>query len=407
MQTPSRTASNAAGWAVLAVLFAATTCVESMSWNQLAAYTPLYLRELGVGAGDVPRWIAAMSSLGWILALPLAPFWGVFADRYSRKLVIVRSAAFEALIFGGWALSTTPLEALIFRCLNGFVLGNTGVMLAVQASTTPKQRLALGVGIVGAGSPIGRAVGPLLGSLLVHRVDVKGMLLFDAALSIVMTVLLMAIMREGEHERPADVRVVSLLRGAVVEIASRPIVWRLFVATAVTQIGLWAYLPYAPVYITRLAPFDAVTAVGLVLSAVGLGQAVASPLWGIVMQRFGHAPVLSLTSIGSAAALALAGLSTNLFFFALGLVVAGVFAAAILTASMAVMAATVSPERRGAVLGQILFPFYFGGVIGPVIGGATFGAGRVVVFGIAAVLSLAPLVAMLTLSRLPAQATTA
>src|SRR3984893_12399701 len=100
MQSTSR-AGSAAGWAVIAVLFAATTCAERRSWPQLTAYPPLYLRELTAPAGQVPGWIAAMSSLGWILALPLAPFWGVLADRYSRKLVIVRSAAIEALVFGG------------------------------------------------------------------------------------------------------------------------------------------------------------------------------------------------------------------------------------------------------------------------------------------------------------------
>ncbi len=135
MQTSAK-ASSTSGWAVVAVLFAATTCVESMSWTQLTAYTPLYLRELHVPASQIPSWIAAISSLGWIIALPLAPFWGVLADRYSRKAVIVRSAVLEAVIFAGWALSTGPLMALVFRSLNGLVLGNTGVMLAVQASTT-------------------------------------------------------------------------------------------------------------------------------------------------------------------------------------------------------------------------------------------------------------------------------
>jgi MFS family permease len=370
-----------------------------MSWTQLSAYTPLYLRELHVPAAQVPGWIAAMSSLGWILALPLAPFWGVFADRYSRKLVIVRSAAIEALIFGGWALSTSPWMVLVFRSLNGFVLGNTGVMLAVQASTTPRQRLALAVGIVGAGSPAGRAVGPILGALLVHLVDVRGMLLFDAALSASMAVLLTVVLREAEHVRPADLRVASLLRGALAEITGKPLVWRLFLATAVVQIGLWTYLPYAPIYIARLSPGDTVTAVGVVLSAVGLGTAIASPLWGIAMPRFGHVTVLNVTSVGSALALATVGLSHNLIPFAAALVVNGVFSAAILTASMAVMAATVSPERRGAVLGQILFPFYFGGVAGPLVGAVAFGAGQPVVFGIAAVLSLAPLVVLLTMPR--------
>ena len=398
MQTTSRT-SSATGWAAIAVLFAATTCVESMSWNQLTAYTPLYLRELHVPAAQVPAWIAAISSLGWIIALPLAPLWGVLADRYSRKAIIVRSAVVEAVIFAGWALSTDPLTALAFRSLNGFVLGNTGVMLAVQASTTPKQRLGLAVGIVAAGSPAGRAVGPILGALLVHLVDVRGMLLFDAGLSVLMAVLLTVVMREGGHARPADLRVLSLLRGAVEEITSKPLVWRLFVAMAVTQIGLWTMLPYTPIYIARMAPNDTVTAVGVVLSGVGIGQAVASPVWGLLMPRFGHVAVLNVTSVGAAVALIAVGLSHSLVVFALGLFANGVFAAAILTASMAVMSATVSPERRGAGLGQILFPFYFGGVIGPLIGAVAFGAGQRVVFGIAAVLSLAPLIVLLTMPR--------
>ena len=381
----------------VALLFAATTCVESLSWTQLSAYTPLYLRELHVPAAQIPGWIAAISSLGWIVALPLAPVWGLLADRYSRKLIIVRSAAIEAVIFAGWALSTGPLMALVFRSLNGFILGNTGVMLAVQASTTPKQRLGLAVGMVAAGSPAGRAIGPLLGALLVHLVDVRGMLLFDAALSVLMAVLLTVLMREGEHERPTDLRVLSLLRGAVDEIVSKPLVWRLFVAMAVTQVGLWTMLPYTPIYIARLAPNDTVTAVGVVLSGVGLGQAVASPFWGFLMPRFGHVTVLNMTSIGSAVALVVVGLSHSLPVFAFALLANGVCAAAILTASMAVLSSTVSPERRGAVLGQILFPFYLGGVIGPLIGAAAFGAGQLVVFGIAAALSLAPLVVLLTL----------
>src|SRR6266566_1762408 len=348
------------GWAVVAVLFAATTCVESMSWNQLTAYTPLYLRELRVPVAQVPGWIAAISSLGWVLALPLAPFWGVLADRYSRKLIIVRSAVLEAVLFGGWALSTSPSMALLFRSLSGFVLGNTGVMLAMQASTTPRQRLALAVGIVGAGSPAGRALGPILGAALVHLVDVRGMLLFDAALSVLMALLLTVVMRESEHVRPDDVRVLSLLRGALAEIASKPLVWRLFLATTAAQVGMWTMLPYVPIYISRMTP--------------------------------------------SAACLALfvAGLSHWLPLFAIGLLTNGVCTAAILTASMAVMAATVSPERRGAVLGQILFPFYIGGVIGPVIGGVAFGYGQIAVFGIAAVLSVAPLAVLLTLRPSPA-----
>ncbi|HET9780463.1 MAG TPA: MFS transporter [Candidatus Dormibacteraeota bacterium] len=390
-------------WLVVALLFAATMVVESMSWNQLTAYTPLFLRELHVPPDQVPGWIAAMSSVGWILALPLAPFWGVLADRYSRKLIIVRSAAIEAVIFAGWAFATTPWMALAFICLNGFVLGNTGVMLAVQASTTPPQRLALAVGIIGAGSPAGRTIGPILGAALVHLVDVHGMLLFNAALSALMAVLLSLLVREGGYERPVDVRVRSLLRGAVAEIAGRSLLWRLFVAMTVAQIGMWAVLPYVPLFISRLNPANPVTAIGVVLSLAGLGAAVASPAWGLVLHRVGHVAVLSAASSGACVALLVVGASHTLPLFATFLVLNSVFASATVTATMATMAATVTPERRGAVLGQIMFPFYVGGVIGPLIGNVAFHIGQQAVFGVAAALSLAPLVAMLTLRPALAQ----
>ena len=373
--------------------------VESVSWNQLTAYSPLYLRELHVPPDRVPGWIAAISSLSWVVALPLAPFWGVLADRYSRKLIIVRSAAIEAVVFAGWAFATSPWMALGFMTLNGFILGNTGVMLAIQATTTPRQRIALAIGIVSAGSPAGRAVGPILGAALVHLVDVRGMLLFNAALSALMALLLAVVVRERDHVRPLDVRVLSLLRGALAEITGHPLLWRLFVAMTVAQVGLWVMLPYVPIYIARLSPGDAVTAVGVTLSAVGVFQAIASPIWGIVMPRFGHVTVLRATSVGSGLALCVAALSHWQPLFAAALIANGICAGAILTASMAVMAATVSPERRGAVLGQIMFPFYIGGVIGPVLGGVAFAAGQLAVFGIAAVLSLAPLVVLLTLRQ--------
>jgi MFS family permease len=379
------------------VLFWATTAIESLSWNQLTAFTPLYLHELGVAGGDVPAWTSWMSSLGWALALPLAPFWGVWADRYSRKAVIVRSAVAEAVIFGGWAFATTPLTALFFRCLNGFVLGNTGVMLAVQASTTPPKRLGLAIGVVSAGGPAGRAIGPALGALLIHFIDVRGMLLVDAAAALVMAVLLTVLIREPARERPVGVSAITLLRGAAAEITGNPLIWRLFLAMGLALIGTWILIPFTPIYIAQLsAPGQAAAEVGLVLSAMGVAAAVASPVWGLLLDRFGHLNVLAVTSTVGAASLALAGFAGGLVGFALLLVVYSLFNAAVQTGVMALMARVVTPERRGAVLGQVYLPFYVAGLIGPLVGGALYPAGRWALFAVAAAATILALAVILT-----------
>ena len=391
-----------AAWSIAMVLFWATTCVESMSWTQLGAFTPLYLKELGVAAADVPRWIAAMSSLGWLLALPLAPFWGAWADRYNRKAVIVRSAVFEAVIFIGWAFAGSPWIALGFRCLNGFVLGNTGVMLAVQASLTPRQRLGLAVGVVAAGSQAGRALGPALGAILIHYVDVRGMLLFNAGLSVVMAILLTLMVKEPDREKPVGLSVLRLLREAFGEIVAHPLIWRMFVALTLAQVALWVVTPYVPIYLARfalLAALPAVATVGIVLSGTGAAAAISAPLWGQLVDRLGHVRLLTATSLCACGGLLLAGFAGTLLWFAIALLLYSVFSVAFQTANMALLASEVSVERRGAVLGQVLFPFYVSGLVGPAIGALAFPLGQRAVFVIAALIVLTPLLLLASAPR--------
>ena len=43
--------------------------------------------------------VGFLSTAAFIAGLPLVPFWGAWADRYSRKAIIVRSAAVETVLF--------------------------------------------------------------------------------------------------------------------------------------------------------------------------------------------------------------------------------------------------------------------------------------------------------------------
>jgi MFS family permease len=277
-------------------------------------------------------------------------------------------------------------------CLNGFVLGNTGVMLAVQASLTSKARLGLAVGIVGAGSATGRALGPIIGAGLIHLVDVRGMLLVDAVLALVMGVLLTVLIREPARRRPVGLSAWAILGGALQEIRSHPLVWRLFLSAGLALLGTWVLLPFLPIFIAEEpGAWDAATRVGVVLTAAGAAAALSSPLWGQLLDRFGAIPVLTLTSLGGAACLVAAAAGGGLWVLASCLVGYSLFGAAIQTGIMALLARVVSPDRRGAVLGQVYFPFYVAGLVGPVLGGLLFPAGRWLLFLAGAGLTLLPL----------------
>ncbi len=385
-------------------LFWATGIVESQSWNQFGAFTPLYLQQLGVRAHDIPNWVAAMAALSSLIGIPLAPFWGVWADRYSRKAVIVRSAAVEAVLFFGWAFAQDPWTALAFRALSGFVLGNTGVMLAVQASVTPRERLGFAVGVIGAGAPAGAAVGPLLGAGLIHLGGIRGMLLFDAVVSVLVAVLLMLLIHEPAREKPHNVRPMDALGGALRFIGGSPWVWRLFLATFMALTASTICRPLFPIFIAHLARparFDPTSAVGLVLTTTATAQAVASPFWGRLVDRFGAVRVLVASSFVAAGALGAASFAADLRTLWFFLAVFGAASGAAAITNMALLARIVPEDRRGSVLGLIYFPFYAAGLIGPPIGALLFPGGQTTVLLAAAFATLLPLAVILSLRRVP------
>src|SRR5258708_27874618 len=85
----------------------------------------------------------------------------VWADRYSRKLIIVRTAYIEGVLFTVAAFSPTVWVLAVARLLGGFVFGNTGVMLALLADVTPPKPLRLAVGLADARFPPRASLRPL------------------------------------------------------------------------------------------------------------------------------------------------------------------------------------------------------------------------------------------------------
>jgi len=96
-------------WRLLLAIYFATQVIESYGVSQVFAFMPLYLGQLGLPADQIPFWVGILGSFVFILGLPLVPLWGVWADKYSRKAVIIRSAVVEVVVFAGVA----PALALV------------------------------------------------------------------------------------------------------------------------------------------------------------------------------------------------------------------------------------------------------------------------------------------------------
>jgi MFS family permease len=299
---------------------------------------------------------------------------GVWADKYNRKLIIVRSAYVEGVIFGLAALSPNVWVLAVARLLGGFVLGNTGVMLALLADVAPRKRLGLAVGLASSGFPIGLSIGPYLGGVIVQNFDVRVLLGVDAVASALVGVALTLFVREEPRIATTTRSVGRMLRDSLRSITGSAITLRLFALYFLAAIASGVANPFVPILVRQLhlqqagLPVILPTVVGVTLTGAGIASAIMTPIWGRLGDVIGRWTVLPVCVGAVALALGVEAFAPSLRVFQVAFIGAGFFQGAI-GATVLALLATITPEdRRATILNFSLMPFQLALFFGPILG---------------------------------------
>ena len=375
-------------WITVLTIFAITSIIETIGISQIIAFLPLDLKTMGLPQSAIPGWVGLLNAAIFLFGLPLVPLWGVFADKYSRKLVIVRSAVVETLVFALLALSRRPWELAASLLLVGFQLGNTGVMLAAIRDVTPRARIGTAIAIFGATSPIGFAAGPALGGLLLDHfhTSIAAVYALSSALSGASAAMLTVGLREIRPavvpREPTLVLAYGAIRGVFTDAAAR----RLFGLFGLALVARMMSGPFLPLAVGRLTGggTGVASAIALVVGAAALVGGLISPGAGALGDRVGFHPVLVASLLGAGVALAAVPSAQNLYSLAAASAGIAAFNAGASAMVFALLAVQVPQDRRSATLNLVYLPLYLAGIVGPAIGALIVTAGLSVVFYAAA-----------------------
>jgi MFS family permease len=386
-------------WRRLLFLYWITSFIEGLGVAQIYAFLPNRLLEVGVAVPDVAHFVGWLGSLFFLSGLPFIPLWGVWADKYSRKAVIIRSALVEAVVFGVIAASATPWQLVVGMLLVGFQLGNSGVMMAAIHDATPSHRFGLAMGLFAASSPLGFGAGPALGAFMLDHLHLGSSAVFGLAALLSLGVAFM--LAVGSREvRPEVVPTGSLMRlafGAVRGVMADPIVRWLFVVYGLVFVGRQMTAQYMALLIhdVEMTPILVAGSIALVLGVAPIVGAGLSPAGGWIADRLGFRPVLLAAIAGIAISFAALPLAPNVTWLAVAYSCAIAFQAVVGAMVSGLLATEVPSERRSATLNLIYLPLYIGGIAGPAIGANVVTAGlRTVFVAAAAMLAVSLVVAV-------------
>jgi len=95
-----------------------------------------------------------------------APVWGRLADRYGRKLMIIRASFGGAIVLLMMAFVQTAEQLVALRALQGLISGIVAANSALLAAQVPRERMGYAMGTLQVGLGAGVAFGPLIGGIV-------------------------------------------------------------------------------------------------------------------------------------------------------------------------------------------------------------------------------------------------
>jgi len=374
----------------LAVIWVAELIALS-GFQAFMPFMPYYVQELGVTRlEDVEFWSGMLISSQAVAMAAFAPLWGLLADRYGRKVMVVRAmfGGSVVIVLMGFARNVGQLAAL--RMLQGALTGTVPAAMTLVASSAPPERRGYALGLLQMAIYLGASVGPMLGGLIAdhlgYRVTfwVTGGLLFSAG------VLVTTLVHE-EFTSPEETdgrKKPRLWEGLVMVLRTRALVG-VFAISMLMRMGTRVVTPMLPLFVQEIAaPGTKIASLtGIIEGLAAAAGAVTAALLGRVSDRIGYRRILLFCGVVACGLFGLmVGVRTPtqlMILRALG----GAAMGGVLASISALQASLTPSDRYGAVYGVDTSVMAVANAIAPMVGAAlAAGWGLPVVFLGAAVM---------------------
>ena len=364
------------------------------------SFIPYYIQVLGAYTDEAAMsWTAAIQTGGALSMMVAAPVWGSLADRYGRKMMLLRATGAGAVMAFLLGLAVNPAQLLVLRVFQGALCGTAAAAMTLVATGTPDAALGRALGMMQMVSFVSHAVGPFVGGLAADSFGYRAVFPMAAVLILVALLGVIFLVHEDKGSMAVRSRRARFRFGrAMLRNVAGADALILIGALAGTSLAASTLSPVLSLYIKSLAPgSDRLATLAGALTAVSSVTASTAALGiGYFGDRFGQRRALIACTLGVAAVAIPQAFVTTAGQLAILRGVHGMFVGGIMPTANALLAQATTKERRGSVLGLASGAQAGGRALGPTVGAATaaaWGMGSAFLVNGALFLALSALVA--------------
>lgn len=348
-----------------------TVFVAFVGFQFFSPFLPLYVQELGVSdPRHVALWSGVLAGVTPAVSGFLSPLFGRLADRFGRKMMMIRSLGGFVVIIAAMGLVTSVEQLFLARLLQGFFAGFTPMAMALASVSAPSDKVPVAIGMVQSAQLLSAAIGPAAGGYAASHFGIRYAFFVTAAMCALALVALIVLFREvapgaaGASRRPATripLRDVLRVRYFAVVVAM------LLVAQFLDR-GLALLVPLQVAHLPGIEKIAATA--GLIVSVAAVAATVSANLAARLSRGIPAAQLLMVTlAVGGVLCSAMALTRTWVAVLVVRTLVALALGGAI-TLAYTLGAELVAPEQRGAAFGWLALGVQFGTAASPLVTGA-------------------------------------
>ena len=110
------------------------------SISLVVPFMPIFVEQLGIEGDQVAFYAGLAISVSAVSAALVSPIWGILADKYGRKPMMIRAGLAMTITMGGLAFVPNIYWLIFLRLLNGVFTGFVPNATALIASQVPKDK---------------------------------------------------------------------------------------------------------------------------------------------------------------------------------------------------------------------------------------------------------------------------
>ncbi|NIZ46765.1 MFS transporter [Entomospira nematocerorum] len=156
--------SKKVNWKIIVATILFSEMLTIAAFTITVPILPLILKDFfDLEGQELTKWTGFLGAGPSFAMMILMPVWGILADKYGKRLMLLRALVTGIIIIGLMSFVQTPLQLLVLQTLQGGFTGSIAAATVLVLYYTPKSHTISILALLQVAIFLGKSIGPFLG----------------------------------------------------------------------------------------------------------------------------------------------------------------------------------------------------------------------------------------------------